>query len=347
MPTSPLGTRCACTAEGGQAPWGEAAVCVVWQSRHVGFGVKGMGVSPLCGLGALLVACLLVACAEERVRGPDIDASYVDAGAGFDGGPASDGGSDAGAMVDSGADAGDTTDAGDVLDAGRDGGDVADAGTDGGEALDAGTDAGGALGCPAGPCNLVEQTGCEAGYGCYFVPSSGGADPEPMCLTAGTGGDGATCVDHADCQEGFLCAPDDTCHAYCCGGSDVGCPTGQVCSTTLRDSGGSPTEVGYCSAPDGCDPVEQTGCSGSEACYWSGDGGTICTTSLEDLDEGATCDDLNDCAAGLACHATSAGVVCHRYCDTTDGSRCTSTQTCTSLSLSGAPEAGICTPASS
>ncbi|NOY93060.1 MAG: hypothetical protein GXP55_17895, partial [Deltaproteobacteria bacterium] len=77
-----------------------------------------------------------------------------------------------------------------------------DAGVDTGSPVDSGMadtstttpDGGGGV-CPTGACDILSNTGCDAGQACYFssgAPDAGG--PAPVCAPAGTAGDSASCT---------------------------------------------------------------------------------------------------------------------------------------------------------
>lgn len=167
-----------------------------------------------------------------------------------------------------GADGGEL-DAGD-LDSGIDAGRV-DAGRDAGLQRDAGTDA------RVAECDLVTQTGCEAGQGCYhlrWVTQPGGGerieDVGPYCAAAGTlpehwVPDGRVCLPSAEnrdqCEPGTFCRPAGvlSCYRYCDPG---GTPCPQIWSfeqaqyleqACCRPFGGIDSRW-YCDFPHLCVP---------------------------------------------------------------------------------------------
>ncbi len=245
---------------------------------------------------------------------------------GDDGRMTTDGGADTSVPVDTGT----TSDTGTTADTGT----MADTGTT--------TDSGMGGTCGGSACDLVTGGGCGAGQSCQFLAPMMGADPEAMCVPAGTAGDGMPCMNYMDCQEGFACitadgAMEGTCQHYCCPGgtgASAACPTGQTCSTTFMG-----TDVGFCSFADDCDPVGMTGCMGTEACYPGPDGTFQCATPGM-LTEGETCETfVNECAAGLACLMGQ----CRKLCDTDSGMGCGAMQMCT-VGLSGFDTLGACDP---
>ncbi|MFK8000868.1 MAG: hypothetical protein AB8H86_14820 [Polyangiales bacterium] len=87
-------------------------------------------------------------------------------------------------------------------------------------------------------CNLVMQTGCDDGLGCYPLSSEGGT----RCATSGAAAVGAACEASNDCAGGTICLDDGTCHSLC-----------ELESDTCGDQRCSPLNgfeaVGVCVAP--------------------------------------------------------------------------------------------------
>ncbi len=131
------------------------------------------------------------------------------------------GGADAGADPDAGT----TPDSGTTADT--------DAMLDGGPDMDSGPGT-----CPAGPvwdaamppgagCNVVTQTGCDPGLGCY--PWGAGI---LACVPAGTGCQDEVCVNGNDCTPAYLClgtAMPLRCSQICNPASVNTCPSGHRC----------------------------------------------------------------------------------------------------------------------
>jgi len=195
--------------------------------------------------------------------------------------------------------------------------------------------------CPAGDCDLVSNDGCEAGEGCYFAAAAAGEDPAPLCAPAGSLAEGASCSNANDCQEGFICLGDPgVCRRICCGDSDADCDptaTGQLCLINIVDDAGDPTGVGACQLPDDCDPVAQTGCEGSEACFPSGEGAFSCTDPGPGT-QGSDCSS-EQCAAGFLCIDQDGGT-CAQLCDTADPTCDADGTSCGGLA--GYEDIGVC-----
>ncbi len=82
-------------------------------------------------------------------------------------------------------------------------------------------------------CDLRAQD-CEfPEQGCYPSAAAGAAD-KGICVTADTGGQGASCLEANDCQEGFTCSTtDNKCRQLCDrGGGAPTCTTG-TCSALV------------------------------------------------------------------------------------------------------------------
>jgi hypothetical protein len=222
---------------------------------------------------------------------------------------------------------------------------------DTGPAIDSGPgrDAGPPTGmCPSGMCDYVAQTGCMAGEGCYIGMAG------PQCAPSGMGGDGSACMNINDCQSGFTCVVEamgmpGECHKMCCAiGSVRDCPMGQSCSTRFVDDMGTFLGVGFCSSPDSCDVLMQTGCAMGEACYVTDldDGSVRCLTPTATAGaEGAMCEGDQDCQAGNTCLSLDMGMTftCLKYCNAMMGatSGCAEGQMCNRLSM-GVPNIGVC-----
>lgn len=200
--------------------------------------------------------------------------------------------------------------------------------------------------CPTGACDLVTNAGCTGGEGCYFAAAMAGEAPAPLCAPAGTLGDGASCAAANDCQEGFICLGDPgVCHRICCADNDADCDpgtTGQLCLINIVDADMNPTGVGACQLPDDCDPIAQTGCDGSEACFPSGEGAFTCSTPGTGT-QGEECGDTG-CAAGFLCisQPDDMPAICAQVCEIADPS-CGTDLGCGGLN--GYDEIGVCVPA--
>ena len=91
-------------------------------------------------------------------------------------------------------------------------------------------------------CDLLAQTGCPAGQGCYPA----GGDGSVLCSAPGSVADGTACSFTNDCAIGSVCAGPSgsaTCRKTCDRtGGDPMCPDGETCGGV----GGFPENVGVC-----------------------------------------------------------------------------------------------------
>ena len=232
------------------------------------------------------------------------------------------GGTDAGVVfVDSGGGGG--TDAGD---------------TDGGGMMgtDAGHDAGGGGMCtgPSGPCNVFVPSSCGAGMACVMSGSSA-TSWETVCIMAGAGTRGAACdpTMQGQCAEGFQCSSSGrTCERICCATSD--CAAGDFCGLVAG------ADAGFCSTPDDCNLITQTGCDAGQGCYPSS-GGLSCL-SAGTIGEGGTCMFTNDCMPGFGCLGPMGGPsACRRWCDMAAMDACPAGFSCGGV---GGLPVGACIP---
>jgi hypothetical protein len=227
-----------------------------------------------------------------------------------------------------------------------------------------GTDSGGTNtdGGASGMCRSVGG-GCDlfahacpttpSRQGCYLVtvgyPDGGTGGTSTMCINAGSGQSGAQCQQATDCDDGLICIQDHGasmpghCTPACCQASD--CPTaGDLCNQI----GGLPAGVttGYCSHVTNCMPVPNTGCSGTDQCYVSGDVGQCQPSGT--ATEGMPCGGSTgmDCAVGLGCFGSGTAGSCQRWCrvamGTTTNADCSGTaHTCTQFTNLGSTY-GLC-----
>lgn len=173
---------------------------------------------------------------------------------------------------------------------------------------DAGIDAGGGGACtgPTGACNALEASSCGAGMACVISGSSA-TMWETVCIMAGAGTQGSACdpTMQGQCAEGFQCN-DNVCQELCCDTSD--CNPGDFCGLVAG------ADLGFCSTPDDCDLLAQTGCGMGQGCYPSS-GGLSCL-GAGDLAEGAACMFTNDCLPGFGCLGPTGGAAaCRAWCD--------------------------------
>lgn len=92
----------------------------------------------------------------------------------------------------------------------------------------------------ADDCDMLAQTGCDEGEGCYPLSAEGGT----ICGSAGTIVDGAACTSANDCVPGSLCLGDGFCHSLCTPESTDECPAESTCGGLTGFDG-----VGVCSTP--------------------------------------------------------------------------------------------------
>ncbi len=92
-------------------------------------------------------------------------------------------------------------------------------------------------------CDVLAQSGCSDGEGCYIVDASG----TTSCRPAGRGGAGDPCRQQEDCRPGFYCGGalgEGRCVRICAlDGSDGGCPSEE--GSCVR-AGASPEGTGLC-----------------------------------------------------------------------------------------------------
>ena len=113
-----------------------------------------------------------------------------------------------------------------------------------GTASDAGQE-----GQPAGPCDLLAQTGCATGLKCDLACDLTTGTTVKLCDTAGPRAVGEACHALDDpCMRGSICAttPGATtaCIKLCA--SDGDCPTGTTCQVRPVSFCGPGVEVGVC-----------------------------------------------------------------------------------------------------
>lgn len=244
------------------------------------------------------------------------------------------GGDSSNQVIDMGA----RTDTGVVTDLGT--------GTDTGVVTDsgAGTDSGMSAICPMTSCDLISNSGCGSTERCSVTSST--LPVMTSCITAGTGGQSATCTDDTGCMAGYICITNQCLH-MCCTGSTAGeCGAGYVCDREIT-LGGEHSGVGICDPTDSCDLPAQTGCGAGETCnLLNGGGDRLCRTASGALTEGTACEPANDqCALGLQCLQIDSGAaLCRKFCDATATSPCNGSDTCGRIVVTGMADLGVCRP---
>ena len=139
-----------------------------------------------------------------------------------------------------------------------------------------------------------------------------------------------------DCGDGLACLSvgsetNATCHRICpISGSGNSCPGSEPCSVkvgTFADL----TGLAFCQGTTTCLPLEQTGCSDNEACYYADKVGAICAPKPSaPVQPGGRCVNANDCAQGSTCVTIGSTGTCFTFCSTTDSGTCPSGMTCSS-----------------
>lgn len=196
-------------------------------------------------------------------------------------------------------------------------------------------DSGGSMTCGAAyaPCNPVTNAGCPAGQVCVIMNQE---MRRSVCIPAGRGTFGDSCMSPEDCQEGLGCIG-GKCARWCCGlGDNSTCRStpggrpGAICNINVMGTG-----LFACSLPDDCDVHQQNCANPMQACVPLGaDGTTQCVTPVSGAMPGGSCDALNGCPPGYLCIGAMGGTsTCRQICDPTSMamgmfSRCPSGQTC-------------------
>ena len=81
-------------------------------------------------------------------------------------------------------------------------------------------------------CSLLDQSCSETGKACYAVSG----EPEPICLTEGTGAPGSECNTAAACTKGNACV-NDVCRALCDPDVANSCGATATCRDFFDDAG--------------------------------------------------------------------------------------------------------------
>ncbi|MES1206439.1 MAG: hypothetical protein ABUS79_10920 [Pseudomonadota bacterium] len=165
-------------------------------------------------------------------------------------------------------------------------------------------------------CDPVCQTGCPCGLRCS-VPSAGVG-----CATAlGSKAVGQICQPGTDeCAPGLICLQETCgtnlgrCYRFC---RDASCGVQGVCGTPVKLPTGGSTDQRACNLGEyACDAFARTGCPDPALnCYVTGPSHMTCDCpSGRDRQQGESCIDYNDCAAGLVCLQMGATLQCHKLC---------------------------------
>jgi hypothetical protein len=169
-----------------------------------------------------------------------------------------------------------------------------------------------------GPCEIVEQCGCDPGQRCV-LDYSGGGRPIEKCVAVGTDPFGAPCDDGVDnCETGSECFGfgEIICSPFCY--SDHDCPGGWDCS--CGPTGLTPDDDYRvcCQPPIRCDPFTAEGCPDGDACVagWGMGDGCVPAGTAE---AGESCVPASGeyCVVGFECHGFGVDLdtrVCTKYC---------------------------------
>jgi hypothetical protein len=213
--------------------------------------------------------------------------------------------------------------------------------------------AGGGGGTSFGSCDPLTNSGCGSGQKCTALQSNG--QLALGCDAVGSKKEGDTCSQTTDngvqtgddCASGLACfatqAGSATCHRMCTPtGTGNVCPSTEICSLAAP---GLDT-IEFCRATTTCAPLTQTGCTSTQACYFSSTG-AICAQEGSGK-PGDACANANDCAKGSTC-IVGASAICSSFCSVSGsgGTTCTGTETggstCTSLGNAAAGlDVGYC-----
>lgn len=181
-------------------------------------------------------------------------------------------------------------------------------------------DGGGSMSCGSiySPCDPVTNAGCMAGQMCAIMNSTTHVS---VCVDAGRGAFGATCMGPEDCQEGLGCIG-GKCARWCCGSGDnttcrsaPGGRPGALCNINVMGTG-----LFACSLPSDCSVHQQNCMDAMQACVPIGmDGTTQCVTPVAGAMPGGSCSSLNGCPRGYICVSSMGGASsCRQICDPTN-----------------------------
>lgn len=177
------------------------------------------------------------------------------------------------------------------------------------------------------PCDPFNNDGCSNPQKCAAFQSGsalalacgekGGKsenDPCTQTLTAGVQtGD--------DCGEGLSCfnvGGKTICRRVCSPTGADTCPSGETCSMTVPGF----VDPKFCAptaAPTPCLPLEQSGCSSGQACYYTTTGAACYKAGT--TQPGAACHAANDCSPGNTCLTINGNGACHAFCSTASGGK--------------------------
>jgi hypothetical protein len=173
--------------------------------------------------------------------------------------------------------------------------------------------------CAAGPlegeeCNPVCQTGCACGT-CVLV------EGHAKCRqSAGSGKTGELCDPQASnpCAPGLACLAEPCltnqgrCYKLCASANQC---DGQACTIDIYDQAGSQTRYTACDvAPQGCDPIANTGCPAAGLACFAVTGSTLCDCPSRAGPVHSACALYSDCLPGLICVSSGPTPTCEILC---------------------------------
>jgi hypothetical protein len=196
-----------------------------------------------------------------------------------------------------------------------------DGGVRGGDTMD---------GIPISMCVPTMPGTCGAGKTCGI--DCAGTAPVGVCLTAGAGKDGDSCITNRDCEPGTQCFTYGCariCRKFCTGDAD--CPAG-LCNRSVS-CGTTQTQHKFCS--QSCDPTgDGVGAcrNGLKCLLFANEAASCdCPEATRTKTDGQPCETTASCAPGFLCVAMgSPTLVCRPICKLAD-KICPAGKTCTEL----------------
>ena len=177
-----------------------------------------------------------------------------------------------------------------------------------------------------GSCDPFTNAGCSITQKCTALRTG-----STLALGCGSKGDksqGAACAPVPnetsqtgdDCGTGLACfavaGESATCHRLCSNsGTANACPGTDTCSIKVGTFSSS-TGLAFCQASTTCLPLEQTGCSTGQACYYGQKGAVCAPVPAVPVQPGDTCTNANDCAPGSTCLIIGSSGICSSFCST-------------------------------
>jgi hypothetical protein len=205
-------------------------------------------------------------------------------------------------------------------------------GSGGGQGGGGGGGTGGQTTSTTGVCDPFSNSGCASDQKCTALQR--GPALELGCGTKGNLSAGETCTPVSpggvqtgdDCGNGLACfrlgtETSSTCHRICASAasSPCACAPEEICS--LLVSGLDSLGYAFCRPVAKCQALEQTGCAGTEGCYFTT---SSCYTGPQCAGKGSknpgdACGAANDCTPGSTCLIVGTTGICSSFCSTADG----------------------------